>query len=81
MFPELACFVISRAFWGPDPCHKAIVDVPLNYPLQGYDNTGQLDGKPEVEDEVQFSDDEQVKICLLTTTPKPCSCAVCNVCS
>lgn len=28
--------------------------------LQGYDNTGQLDGKPEVEDEVQFSDDEQV---------------------
>lgn len=28
--------------------------------LQGYDNTGQLDGKPEADDEVQFSDDEQV---------------------
>ncbi|KAK9832441.1 hypothetical protein WJX74_010358 [Apatococcus lobatus] len=26
---------------------------------KGYDNTGQLDGKPEADDEVQFSDDEQ----------------------
>ena len=29
--------------------------------MQGYDNTGQLDGKPEADDEVQFSDDEQVQ--------------------
>lgn len=33
----------------------------MNMLFQGYDNTGQLDGKPEADDEVQFSDDEQVR--------------------